>query len=97
MQFLMLLPQIPHAHDGRLWERAVNDGRPSAVRVQASASQRESDAGVVRSLLARYLAPARLTQLHRIWMVVLRAYLIGAAGLPLVKMAQLAFSPVSGG
>ena len=43
------------------------------------------------------LAPARLTLLNRIWMIVLRAYLIVAAGLLLVKMAQLAFSPVSSG
>jgi Mn2+/Fe2+ NRAMP family transporter len=43
------------------------------------------------------LAPARLTLLNRIWMIVLRAYLIVAAGLLLVKMAQLAFSPVSRG
>jgi hypothetical protein len=32
MQFILLLPQLPHADDGRVLERLVNDGRPSAVR-----------------------------------------------------------------
>ena len=36
------------------------------------------------------LAPARLTPLTRIWMVVLRFYLIVAGGLVLVRIVQLA-------
>lgn len=32
MQFILLLPQLPPADDGRVLERLVNDGRPSAVR-----------------------------------------------------------------
>jgi hypothetical protein len=36
------------------------------------------------------LAPARLTTLNRIWLIVLRGYLIVAAGLVLVRIVQLA-------
>jgi hypothetical protein len=43
------------------------------------------------------LTPARLTLLNRVWMIVLRAYLVVAAGLLLFKMAQLALTPGSGG
>jgi hypothetical protein len=35
------------------------------------------------------LAPAQLTRLNRIWLIVLRGYLIIAAGLVLVRIAQL--------
>ncbi len=38
------------------------------------------------------LAPAKLTLLNRIWMLVLRGYLLVAAGLPLAKLVQLALS-----
>jgi len=43
------------------------------------------------------LPPARLTLLNRIWMIVLRAYLVVAAGLLLFKMVQLTLTPASGG
>jgi hypothetical protein len=43
------------------------------------------------------LPPARLTLLNRIWMIVLRAYLVVAAGLLLFKMVQLTLTPGSGG
>jgi hypothetical protein len=36
------------------------------------------------------LPPARLTLLNRIWMVVLRAYLVVAAGLVLLRIFRLA-------
>jgi hypothetical protein len=36
------------------------------------------------------LAPRRLTTLNRVWLFVLRAYLIVAAGLVLVRIVQLA-------
>jgi hypothetical protein len=36
------------------------------------------------------LAPARMTPLTRIWMVVLRGYLVLAGGLVLVRIIQLA-------
>jgi hypothetical protein len=36
------------------------------------------------------LPPARLTTLNRIWMIVLRAYLLVATGLGLVRIVQLA-------
>jgi Mn2+/Fe2+ NRAMP family transporter len=36
------------------------------------------------------LPPARLTRLNRIWMIVLRAYLLVAAGLVLIRIFQLA-------
>ena len=32
MQFLLLLPELPHAHDGGLLDRDGNAGRFSAVR-----------------------------------------------------------------
>jgi hypothetical protein len=32
MQFLLLLPQLPHARDIGLLHRGVNDGRSGAVR-----------------------------------------------------------------
>jgi hypothetical protein len=38
------------------------------------------------------LAPARFTVLNRIWMIVLRAYLIIAAGLVLLRIFRLATS-----
>lgn|SRR5262245_40619305 len=41
------------------------------------------------------LPPARLTTLNRIWMIVLRAYLLVAAGLVLVRIVQLATTGVS--
>jgi Mn2+/Fe2+ NRAMP family transporter len=41
------------------------------------------------------LSPARLTLLNRIWMIVLRAYLVIAAGLLVLKMVQLATSGAS--
>jgi len=40
----------------------------------------------------RQLPPARLTLLSRVWMLVLRGYLVIAAGLLLVKIVQLALS-----
>jgi Mn2+/Fe2+ NRAMP family transporter len=43
------------------------------------------------------LPPARLTLLNRIWMIVLRAYLVVAAGLLLFKMVQLTLTPGSAG
>ena len=36
------------------------------------------------------LPPARLTRLNRVWMIVLRAYLLVAAGLVLIRIFQLA-------
>ena len=36
------------------------------------------------------LPPAQLTLLSRVWMLVLRGYLVVAAGLLLIKLAQLA-------
>ena len=41
------------------------------------------------------LAPAKLTLLNRIWMLVLRGYLLVAAGLLLAKLAQMALSAVA--
>jgi Mn2+/Fe2+ NRAMP family transporter len=41
------------------------------------------------------LPPARLTTLNRIWMIVLRAYLLVAAGLVLVRIVQLATTGMS--
>ena len=38
------------------------------------------------------LAPARITLLNRLWMLVLRGYLLVAAGMLLAKLVQLAFS-----
>jgi hypothetical protein len=38
------------------------------------------------------LPPARLTLLSRVWMLVLRGYLVIAAGLLLVKLVQLALA-----
>jgi hypothetical protein len=40
------------------------------------------------------LSPARMTPLTRIWMVVLRGYLVVAGGLVLVRIIQLATSGV---
>jgi NRAMP (natural resistance-associated macrophage protein)-like metal ion transporter len=40
------------------------------------------------------LPPARLTTLNRIWLIVLRGYLVVAAGLVLVRIAQLALAGV---
>jgi hypothetical protein len=40
------------------------------------------------------LPPARLTTLNRIWLIVLRFYLMVAAGLVLVRIVQLAMSGV---
>jgi hypothetical protein len=36
------------------------------------------------------LPPARLTTLNRVWLIVLRGYLIVAAGLVLARIVQLA-------
>ncbi len=36
------------------------------------------------------LPPARLSKLSRIWMIVLRGYLVVAAGLVLLRILQLA-------
>jgi len=36
------------------------------------------------------LSPARLTTLNRVWLIVLRAYLIVAAGLVIVRIVALA-------
>jgi hypothetical protein len=38
------------------------------------------------------LPPARLTTLNRVWLIVLRGYLIVAAGLVLVRIVQLAMA-----
>ena len=49
MQFILLLPQLPPADDGRVLERVVNDGRPSAVRYGRTSIL--SAAGLVRRRL----------------------------------------------
>jgi hypothetical protein len=36
------------------------------------------------------LPPARLTTLNRVWLIVLRAYLVVAAGLVLIRIVTLA-------
>ena len=41
------------------------------------------------------LAPARLTLASRVWMIVLRGYLVVAGGLVLVRIVELALGGVS--
>jgi hypothetical protein len=54
----------------------------------ASPSRRERDTWRMPPL--NQLSPARLTQLERTWLIVLRAYLIVAGGLVLIRIVMLA-------
>lgn len=71
----------------KAWERARSKPSPPAP----------CDAPEVRAVWRMpplgTLAPARLTLLSRVGMLVLRGYLVVAAGLLLVKLVQLAVSP----
>lgn len=42
------------------------------------------------------LAPAQISLLNRLWMIVLRAYLVVAAGMLIFKMVQLATGQSTG-
>ncbi len=70
----------------KVYER--RSGRASIALATIDRSQR---AGWRMPPLAQ-LAPARLSLMNRIWMGVLRLYLVGAAGLLVVKLIQLATS-----
>ena len=63
-------------------------GVPVAQLIQVDPRPRES----WRMPPLASLAPARITLLNRIWMLVLRGYLLIAAGLLLAKLVQLALS-----
>ena len=63
-------------------------GGPVAQTARVEQGSRES----WRMPALASLAPAKLTLLNRIWMLVLRGYLLVAAGLLLAKLAQLALS-----
>ena len=63
-------------------------GVPVAQLIQVDPGPRES----WRMPPLASLAPARITLLNRIWMLVLRGYLLIAAGLLLAKLVQLALS-----
>lgn len=63
-------------------------GGPVAQTARVEQDSRES----WRMPALASLAPAKLTLLNRIWMLVLRGYLLVAAGLLLAKLVQLALS-----
>ena len=63
-------------------------GEPVAQSLRVEQGPRES----WRMPPLASLAPARITLLNRLWMLVLRGYLLVAAGLLLAKLVQLAFS-----
>lgn len=63
-------------------------GGPVAQTARVEQGSRES----WRMPALASLAPAKLTLLNRIWMLVLRGYLLVAAGLLLAKLVQLALS-----
>ena len=63
-------------------------GGPVAQTARVEQGSRES----WRMPALASLAPAKLTLLNRIWMLVLRGYLLVAAGLLLTKLVQLALS-----
>ena len=63
-------------------------GKPVAQSLRVEQAPRES----WRMPPLASLAPARITLLNRLWMLVLRGYLLVAAGLLLAKLVQLAFS-----
>ena len=63
-------------------------GKPVAQSLRVEQGPRES----WRMPPLASLAPARITLLNRLWMLVLRGYLLVAAGLLLAKLVQLAFS-----
>jgi Mn2+/Fe2+ NRAMP family transporter len=56
--------------------------------------QRPGDRNIWRMPPLGELPPARLTTLSRIWLIVLRGYLVVAAGLVLVRIVQLALAGV---
>jgi hypothetical protein len=58
----------------------------------APAEQLRRDRNTWRMPPLGELPPVRLTTLNRIWLVVLRGYLIVAAGLVLVRIVQLALA-----
>ena len=66
-------------------------GGPVAQTARVEQGSRES----WRMPALASLAPAKLTLLNRIWMLVLRGYLLVAAGLLLAKLAQMALSAVA--
>ena len=61
-----------------------------ALRDGALIEQFERDRVTWRMRPLGELPPARLTTLNRVWLIVLRGYLIVAAGLVLVRIVQLA-------
>lgn len=63
-------------------------GKPVAQSLRVEQGPRES----WRMPPLASLAPARITLLNRLWMLVLRGYLLIAAGLLLAKLVQLALS-----
>lgn len=65
---------------------------PSATALSVDASLRAT----WRMPPLQELPPARLTLVNRVWMIVLRAYLLVAAGLLLIKIVRLAVIPGSG-
>jgi Mn2+/Fe2+ NRAMP family transporter len=75
----------------RLFESVIVPSRASQDSV-APAERQERDRGTWRMPPLSELPPARLTTLNRVWLIVLRGYLIVAAGLVLVRIVQLAIA-----
>ena len=71
----------------------VRLAEPAAVRPEAKVAptgQLQRDRNAWRMPPLGELPPARLTVLERVWLIVLRGYLVVAAGLVLVRIVQLA-------
>jgi hypothetical protein len=73
----------------KFFESVIVPSRASGDSI-APAEQHERDRGTWRMPPLNELSPARLTTLNRVWLIVLRGYLIVAAGLVLVRIVQLA-------
>jgi hypothetical protein len=74
----------------RLVERAI--APTNATQDSVALEQQERERSTWRMPPLSELPPARLTTLNRVWLIVLRAYLIVAAGLVLVRVVQLAMA-----
>ena len=73
----------------RLFEPGIVPARASHEDVPPTERQ-ERERTAWRTPPLSELPPARLTMLNKVWLMVLRSYLIVAAGLVLVRIAQLA-------
>jgi hypothetical protein len=73
----------------RLFEIVIAPTRSSPGSVRPT-QQRERECSTWRMPPLSELPPARLTALNRVWLIVLRGYLIVAAGLVLMRIVQRA-------